>query len=67
MKEGFMKKLADFCFILMNMEKAFLSWKTNEHKWKRTRMSCLFKLQYMIPVGDIYVGDMFAKVGCSIF
>lgn len=41
--------------------------KTNEHKWKRTRMSCLFKLQYMIPVGDIYVGDMFAKVGCRIF
>lgn len=29
MKEGFMKKLADFCFILMNIEKAFLM----KNKW----------------------------------
>lgn len=31
MKEGFMKKVVDFCFILMKMEKAFLSCETSRN------------------------------------
>lgn len=50
-----MKKVVDFCFILMKMEKAFLSRETNKQKYKRTSVSCLFKLQSKIGVGNVWV------------
>ena len=41
MKEGFMKKVVDFCFILVKMEKAFLSCETSRNIKGQERVICL--------------------------
>ena len=52
MKEDFMKKVVDFCFIFMKVEKGVpVMW--NKQKYERTRMSYLFKLQSVFRVGGV--------------